>query len=184
VYDSVDMLVPGSPSLILSDFSHFVTLPFVAAYDLNQIPTPSQVDGKPMLKKVTYIAICKRVMPVLAHLYNRFKASADIYADGTVDAILAVSPSSVFLVISSVLITTLGIRNPNQTEIRLSGSFKIRFRSTLVENGDDKLLVGGTGMCSARRRVYWYAYPHSAASKLTNPQNALIRQSPILGGNC
>jgi hypothetical protein len=99
VYDSVDMLVPGSPSLILSDFSYFVTLPFVAAYDLNQNPTPSQVQGKPILKKVTYIAICKRAMPVLAHLYNRFKASVDIYTDGTVDAILAVSPRSMSLVI-------------------------------------------------------------------------------------
>jgi len=117
VYDSIDMLVPGSPSLILSDFSYFVTLPFVAAYDLNQIPTRSQVEGKPILKKVTYIAICKQVMPVLAHLYNRFKASVDIYADGTVDEILAVSPSSMSFVISLVLITTPGICNPNQTEI-------------------------------------------------------------------
>jgi hypothetical protein len=117
VYESVDMLVPGSPSLILSDFSYFVTLPFVAAYDLNQTPTLSQVEGKPILKKVTYIAICKRAMPVLAHLYNRFKASVDIYADGTMDAILAVSPGSMSFVISSVLITTLGICNPNQTEI-------------------------------------------------------------------
>jgi hypothetical protein len=91
VYDSVDLLVPGSPSLVLSDFSYFVTLPFVAAYDLNQPPPPSQAEGKPIVKKVTYIATCKRVMPVLAHLYNRFKASIDIYADGTVDAILAVS---------------------------------------------------------------------------------------------
>ncbi|KIM30394.1 hypothetical protein M408DRAFT_21910 [Serendipita vermifera MAFF 305830] len=88
VYDGIDMLVPGSPSLILADFSYFVTLPFVAAYELRQAPLSSQVEGRPVIQKVTYIAICKRVMPVLAHLYTRFKASADIYADGTVDAIL------------------------------------------------------------------------------------------------
>jgi hypothetical protein len=117
VYDSVDLLVPGSPSLILSDFSYFVTLPFVAAYDLNQLPTPFQVEGKPTVKKVTYIAVCKRVMPVLAHLYNRFKASVNIYVDGTVDAILAVSPRSMHFIRSWVLITTPGICNPSQTEI-------------------------------------------------------------------
>lgn len=95
------MQVPGSPSLILSDFSYFVTLPFVAAYDLNPLPPPtsSQVDSRPILKKVTYVAICKQVMPVLAHFFNRFKASGDIYADGTVDAILAVNPTNSFDII-------------------------------------------------------------------------------------
>jgi hypothetical protein len=40
--------------------------------------------------KVTYIAVCKKVMPVVSQLYLRYKKLVDIYADGTVEAILSV----------------------------------------------------------------------------------------------
>lgn len=52
-------------------------------------------------------------MPLLAHMYSRFKGSSDIYADGTVGAILAVRTGIYYVILANI--ETLGIRYTNQT---------------------------------------------------------------------
>ncbi|KAG8801542.1 hypothetical protein FRC17_006613 [Serendipita sp. 399] len=89
VFDSIDLVVPGSPSLLLADLAYFITLAFTSSSDLHDLSTVPRGNDSIKVKKVTYIALCKRVMPLLAHLYSRFKKLPDIYANGTVEAILA-----------------------------------------------------------------------------------------------
>lgn len=82
---SVDLSVPGSPSLIMRDLSEYATLPFIAAFDVkpySEVQTPQ--------KRVTYIGISKKTMPMLVELFERFKSSPEIYVDGTLETILAV----------------------------------------------------------------------------------------------
>ncbi|KAG9054789.1 hypothetical protein FS842_004111 [Serendipita sp. 407] len=88
IFESIDLLVPGAPSLLLGDLAHFVTLAFTSSSDLHELSTSPRVNDNIKVKKVTYIALCKRVMPLLAHLYSRFKNLADIYGNGTVEAVL------------------------------------------------------------------------------------------------
>ncbi|KAF9267021.1 hypothetical protein L218DRAFT_955496 [Marasmius fiardii PR-910] len=82
--NGIDLSLQGSPSLVLKDLSEFTTLPFLAAFDVPQLPgsqTPK--------KRVTYIALAKRTMPLLVELVVRFKDSVEIYLDGTVESVLA-----------------------------------------------------------------------------------------------
>ncbi|EMD41098.1 hypothetical protein CERSUDRAFT_111675 [Gelatoporia subvermispora B] len=74
--DSIDLTVPGAASLVLRDLSEYVTLPFIAAFDVQN-------------KRVTYIALSKKAMPILVDLYLKFKEQADIYADGTLETIFS-----------------------------------------------------------------------------------------------
>ncbi|KAJ8092074.1 Endocytosis and vacuole integrity protein [Marasmius tenuissimus] len=81
--NGIDLSTPGSPSMVLKDLSEFTTLPFLAAFDVPQLPgsqTPK--------KRVTYIALAKRTMPLLVDLVVRFKDSVDIYIDGTIESVL------------------------------------------------------------------------------------------------
>lgn len=82
----IDLSVSGSPSLIMRDLSEYVTLPFIAAFDVQ--PHPKMQTPQ---KRVTYIGIAKKTMPMLVELFLQFKGSSEIYVDGTVEAILAVS---------------------------------------------------------------------------------------------
>ncbi|KAG8741300.1 hypothetical protein FRC12_015712 [Ceratobasidium sp. 428] len=78
---------PGVPSLVLTDLSEFATLAFLAAFDVPD-PNPGLGSGRPP-RRVTYIALAKRVMPILVEIYGRFKSSPDIYQDGTLDSVLS-----------------------------------------------------------------------------------------------
>ncbi|KAG9095186.1 hypothetical protein FS749_010913 [Ceratobasidium sp. UAMH 11750] len=78
---------PGVPSLVLTDLSEFATLAFLAAFDVPDA-NPAASSGRPR-RRVTYIALAKRVMPILVEIYGRFKQSPDIYQDGTLDSILS-----------------------------------------------------------------------------------------------
>ncbi|KAK1219528.1 Endocytosis and vacuole integrity protein [Marasmius sp. AFHP31] len=81
--NGIDLSTPGSPSMVLKDLAEFTTLPFLAAFDVPQLPgsqTPK--------KKVTYIALAKKTMPLLVDLVVRFKDSVDIYVDGTIESVL------------------------------------------------------------------------------------------------
>lgn len=78
------MTSPGVPSLILRDLSEYATLPFMAAFD---VPSP----GTKPQKRVSYIAISKKVMPQLVDLFLKFRANPEIYVNGTLEAILSVS---------------------------------------------------------------------------------------------
>ncbi|KAK7030884.1 Endocytosis and vacuole integrity protein [Paramarasmius palmivorus] len=82
--NGIDLSSPGSPSLVLQDLSEFSTLPFLAAFDVPQNPR-SQTPQK----RITYIALAKKTMPLLVDLSLRFKDKAEIYIDGTLEAVLS-----------------------------------------------------------------------------------------------
>ncbi|KAG5638067.1 hypothetical protein H0H81_002035 [Sphagnurus paluster] len=82
--EGVDLSVAGSPSLVLRDLSEYATLPFLAAFDAPPLP---KTQTPP--KRITYIAISKKTLPMLVDLFLRFKESAEIYTDGTLEAVLS-----------------------------------------------------------------------------------------------
>ena len=90
IVSSISLSVPSSPSLVLSDLSSYATLPFLAAFDVqdNVLPTGSPSRHAP--KRVTYIALAKKTMPMLVDLYLEYKDSKEVYADGTLEAVLSV----------------------------------------------------------------------------------------------
>ena len=83
----IDLSIPGSPSLVIRDLSEYATLPFLAAFDVQ----PGPRNQSPP-KRVTYIALSKKTMPMLVELFLRFKDNVGIYVDGTVESVLSVSP--------------------------------------------------------------------------------------------
>ncbi|KAG5643461.1 hypothetical protein DXG03_000893 [Asterophora parasitica] len=82
--EGIDLSVPGSPSLVLRDLSEYATLPFLAAFDV-----PPNSKSQTPQKRITYIAISKKTLPMLVELYMRFNDNVDIYADGTLEAVLS-----------------------------------------------------------------------------------------------
>lgn len=85
----IDLTVPGSPSLVLHDVSEYISLAYLASFDV-QSDAKDRVPQTPQ-KRVTYIAVSKKTMPLLANLYMEFKSNVDIYVDGTVESVLSVS---------------------------------------------------------------------------------------------
>ncbi|PCH34907.1 hypothetical protein WOLCODRAFT_27538 [Wolfiporia cocos MD-104 SS10] len=89
--DNIEQSAPGVPSLLLRDFSEFATLPFLAAFDV-QSSLPARSDApqqRTNQKRVTYIALSKRIMPKLVDLFMKFKASPTVYSDGTLESIIS-----------------------------------------------------------------------------------------------
>ena len=82
----IDLSIPGSPSLVIRDLSEYATLPFLAAFDAQRGPKNQSP------KRITYIALSKKTMPMLVELFLRFKADVGIYIDGTLESVLSVSP--------------------------------------------------------------------------------------------
>ncbi|KAH6905130.1 hypothetical protein BKA70DRAFT_1293490 [Coprinopsis sp. MPI-PUGE-AT-0042] len=84
---AIDLSVQGSPSLVMRDLSEYATLAFLASFDVQAPPgsKPSQFGHK----RVTYIALSKKVMPMLAALFMKFKSLSVIYEDGTIEAVLS-----------------------------------------------------------------------------------------------
>ncbi|KAJ7659408.1 guanine nucleotide exchange factor in Golgi transport N-terminal-domain-containing protein [Mycena rosella] len=80
----IDLSAPGSPSLVMRDLSEFATLPFLAAFDVP--PNPKTQTPQ---KRITYIALAKKIMPMLVDLFLQFKDREEIYVDGTIEAILS-----------------------------------------------------------------------------------------------
>ncbi|CAK5277941.1 unnamed protein product [Mycena citricolor] len=74
----------GVPSLVMRDLSEYATLPFLAAFD-----GPPDPKSQTPPKRVTYIALTKRIMPLLVDLFLRFKEREEIYIDGTIEAVLS-----------------------------------------------------------------------------------------------
>jgi hypothetical protein len=85
---NIDLVVPGSPSLIMRDLADYTTLPFLAAFDV-QIHPKNHQHQTPQ-KRVTYIALSKKTMPMLVELFLKFKSNVKIYTDGTLESILSV----------------------------------------------------------------------------------------------
>ena len=110
----IDLTVPGSPSLVLHDISEYISLAYLAAFDV-QSDAKDRAPQTPK-KRVTYIALSKKTMPLLLNLYMRFESDVDIYVDGTVESVLSVS-KGIFPM--NILISTLylGVPHTNQHEI-------------------------------------------------------------------
>lgn len=91
----IDLSIRGCPSLIMRDLSEYATLPFMAAFDVKSTHLSASPDAftrhSVPQKRVTYIGLVKKIMPILVELFLRFKENTDIYADGTLEAILSVS---------------------------------------------------------------------------------------------
>lgn len=85
----IDLVVSGSSSLIMRDLADYTTLPFLAAFDA-QIHPKNHQPQTPQ-KRVTYIALSKKTMPMLVDLFLKFKGNVEIYTDGTLESILSVS---------------------------------------------------------------------------------------------
>ncbi|KZT30047.1 hypothetical protein NEOLEDRAFT_1153423 [Neolentinus lepideus HHB14362 ss-1] len=81
----IDLSATGVPSLVLKDLSEYTTLPFVAAFDVH---LPDSSSSKPR-KRITYIGLCKKCMPMLVDLFLQFKEKAEIYADGTLEVVIS-----------------------------------------------------------------------------------------------
>ncbi|KAF8198188.1 hypothetical protein K438DRAFT_1823993 [Mycena galopus ATCC 62051] len=80
----IDLSAAGCPSLIMRDLSEFATLPFLAAFDV-----PANPKTQTPQKRITYIALAKKVMPMLVDLFIRFKEREEIFMDGTIEAVLS-----------------------------------------------------------------------------------------------
>ncbi len=82
---------PGAPSLYLGDLAEYSSLAFVAAFDFQPPLIPNLANQKPPpMRRVSYIAVAKSVMPLLSDSYIRYKAEDAIYTDRTMEKIISV----------------------------------------------------------------------------------------------
>ncbi len=72
----------------MHDLADYATLPFLAAFDIQSHQKNPQAPSAQ--KRVTYIALTKKTMPILVNLFLRFKENEEIYVDGTLESILSV----------------------------------------------------------------------------------------------
>jgi hypothetical protein len=84
--EGIDLSIPGSSSLVMRDLSEYATLPFLAAFEV-----PAQPKSQTPPKRISYIAICKKTMPMLVDLFLRFKDQIEVYVDGTLEAVVSVA---------------------------------------------------------------------------------------------
>lgn len=147
--NGIDLSAPAVSSLVMRDLSEYATLTFLAAFDV-QPSTLTQTGPK----RITYIALMKKTMPLLVDLYSQFKATPDIYADGTLEAVISVSLRSCFLRCTSlILVPMIGVLHPYQDEVRLPCSVEIRQRPSAMENRHYKLPARRQRMLSANERT-------------------------------
>jgi len=74
----------------MNDLSEYITLPFLAAFDVPTSNTMTANMQKSAQKRVTYIALSKKTMPRLVDLYLQFKSELAIYVDGTLESVISV----------------------------------------------------------------------------------------------
>ena len=133
--ESLQLTVPGAPSLLLSDVAEYSTLAFLAAFEYDEPPLPGMTpDKKRPSKKVTYIALSKKTMPMLVSLYGRFKDEKDVYSDGTLERVFAVHRLIPLGKKDRSLYPLTGILHPDEAQVRCTGSIKVWVRSTTVED--------------------------------------------------
>ncbi|KAI0933226.1 hypothetical protein AcV7_004756 [Taiwanofungus camphoratus] len=94
VVDSIDLSIDGAPSLVLRDLSEYATLAYLAAFDVQDPPLLNSTISAskqvyPAQKRVTYVALSKKTMPMLVDLFLRFKGQITIYIDGTLETVLS-----------------------------------------------------------------------------------------------
>lgn len=78
--------------MVLRDLSEILTLPYLGAFEVHGVAAdPSRPMRDPRVsKRVTYIGLTKRVMPMLLETFLQFKDITIIYTDETVEAIFSV----------------------------------------------------------------------------------------------
>jgi hypothetical protein len=84
----IDLDVPGFPSLVMRDLADCVTLPFFTA--VNVQPHSRIQQPQILQKRISYIILSKRTMPMLVEPFLRFKANVDVYVDRTSESVLSV----------------------------------------------------------------------------------------------
>ena len=84
----IDLHGDGVLSLFLRDLSEYVTLPFLAAFDVQETSTTTTRSARQ--KRVTYIALSKKAMPLLVESFLQSKEDLVIYNDGTLESMLSV----------------------------------------------------------------------------------------------
>ncbi|PWN18267.1 hypothetical protein BCV69DRAFT_80150 [Microstroma glucosiphilum] len=72
--------VPELPSKLLTHFADCISLPF---------SVPEQADGDPRAKQSSYIALHKSAVQDALELYSKWDTTADIYASGALNSLLA-----------------------------------------------------------------------------------------------
>ncbi|KAH8111570.1 hypothetical protein DFH11DRAFT_1791651 [Phellopilus nigrolimitatus] len=87
----IDLTVLGSPSLVMRDLSELLTLSFLGAFDVQNFSggSVSAVKDTRALRRVTYIGLTKKVMPMLLEIFLRFKEMTDVYSDETLEIVLS-----------------------------------------------------------------------------------------------
>ncbi|KZV66097.1 hypothetical protein PENSPDRAFT_689284 [Peniophora sp. CONT] len=80
--------VQGAPSVLLGDVAEYATLAFLGAFDAPP-PMHIQAQNKATGLRVTYVALCKKSLPLLVQLFLRFKCDSRIWSDGTLERVLA-----------------------------------------------------------------------------------------------
>lgn len=67
---------------------------FVGAFDINRSMVDSTIPDVRSSQRVTYIALTKKVMPMLLDTFIRLKDNVDVYSDETIETVLSVSYQS------------------------------------------------------------------------------------------
>lgn len=143
----------------MRDLAEFSSLAFLAGFHphptLPSAPeTPAPASTR---KQVTYIGLSKKTMPTLVELYMRFKDDAEIYEDGTLEAILSVSASPPGFSFA-LMCTAPGLWNPDQAQVRVSGAVQVWQGCAAVEDGDDVFFACRDRVCGGiietRRRCF------------------------------
>ncbi|KIY67422.1 hypothetical protein CYLTODRAFT_422528 [Cylindrobasidium torrendii FP15055 ss-10] len=85
--NSIDLSVPSAPSLVIRDLAEYATLAFLASFDAPEAPT--RASSSAPKKRITYIALTKKIMPALVELLIEYRLSRALYVDGTLESVLA-----------------------------------------------------------------------------------------------
>ena len=155
----IDLSVPGAPSLVMRDLSEYSTLPFLAAFDVIS-PSSSTGPGSSTStppKRVTYISLAKKTMPLLVELYQRFKDTPAIYIDGTVEAVLSVRFFLPLIMDLRSSVWRAVVLDTYKTQVRVPCSVQVWERSSSLEDCDVVLLVDYQRMYAADTSLgLWY----------------------------
>ena len=136
----MDLSVTGSPSLFMRDLSELLTLPYLGSFDVQSQETDSLRHAPP---RVTYIALTKKVMPMLLEMFMKFKDDDAIYADETVEIVCSVrSKIDIWMSCTEIL---LGLRSPDEVEVRMSPSVQIWSGNPALEDSHYDLLADCQG---------------------------------------
>lgn len=146
--EDIDLSVPGSSSLIMRDLSEYATLPFLAAFDVQALPK-SQTPQK----RITYIAISKKTMPMLVELFLKFKGKAEIYGDGTLEAVLSVGLFHMKPIPLLTIMDPSGVFDTCQVEVRLPSSLEAWQGPSIMEDRHHKFFTNSKGILHANKFI-------------------------------